>query len=271
MPAHETLRVEHHGSVAVVTLDRPQRLNAYTAKMGVELFGALAELDAATEIRAIVVTGSGRAFCAGADLHEVRFAASEFDASREVESRMRPWRASTPILAALNGPAVGVGATLPLQWDLRIASDRATIAFPFVRRGLTPEAGSSWILPRLVGMSVALDLLLTGRTVDAREALALGLVSRVVEHERLMGEVMAIARDIAEHASPSAVAATKRLLWRHAMDGDAERAREREEAVFAWAGAREDVAEGVRAFLDKRAPRFSPAVEAAPALERDDD
>jgi enoyl-CoA hydratase/carnithine racemase len=269
MPACETVRIDTHGSVAVVTLDRPQRLNAYTAKMGLELFGALAELDDSTEVRAIVVTGSGRAFCAGADLHEVRFTPSEFAASREAEARVRPWRAKTPILAALNGPAVGVGATLPLQWDLRIASDRATLSFPFVRRGLTPEAGSSWILPRLVGMSAALDLLLTGRTVDAREALSLGLISRVVEHDRLMEETLAIARDLAEHTSPTAVAATKQLLWRQAMDGDAERARGREEAVFAWAGAREDVAEGVQAFLDKRAPSFSRVVEAAP-VEHDD-
>lgn len=162
----------------------------------------------------------------------------------------------TPILAAINGAAVGVGATVPLSWDIRVASDRARIAFPFTRRGITPEAGSSWILPRLIGMSAAMDLLLTGRTIAADEALRLGLVSRVVPHDELLDTVRTMARAIATGTSPVAVALTKRLLWRQLADPDPEHARAREDGIFRWSGRQADAVEGVTSFLDKRAPRW---------------
>src|SRR5882724_12705751 len=177
--------------VALVTLNRPERLNAYTPTMGQELAEAFAACDTDDAVRAIVVTGAGRGFCAGADLARGgasfdRAAAEEYRATppdRPWEKPRRaiaPWDVRKPIIAAINGPAVGVGATLPMQWDIRIAAESARIGFVFVRRGVVPEALSTWTLPRLVGMSRAAELLLTGRMLSAREALEWGLVSRVV-------------------------------------------------------------------------------------------
>lgn len=253
----ECLRVERAGKVAVVTLAREARLNAWTTRMGVELFGTLRELDDDDEVRAIVVTGAGRAFCAGADLETGGSTFSReraWEESGRLEARVRPWNVRTPILAAINGPAVGIGATLPLHWDLRIASERARIGFVFVRRGIVPEAHSTWLLPRLIGAAKAFDLLLTGRTLDAHEALAYGLVSRVVPHDRLLSEALSIATELAEHTSPVAVATTRRLLWRQLMQPDPRAARRIEDEVFRWIGGQPDAAEGVTAFLEKRPP-----------------
>jgi enoyl-CoA hydratase/carnithine racemase len=264
MPESIAIDIEADGAVAIVTLQRPARLNAYTPSMGVELFTAFDELPR-RGVRAIVVTGVGRAFCAGADLHEVRFGDDEaFAPSRAAESRVSPWRMRVPVIAAINGPAVGIGATLPLGWDLRIASERATLAFPFVRRGLVPEANSTWILPRLVGLSAAMDLLLTGRTIDAEEARALGLVSRVVPHDRLLDEALTIARQLATECSPTAIAATRRLIWRQLAESDPIAAKAREDRVFMWAGARDDVRAGVQAFLERRTPQWSAEIEEPP-------
>ena len=255
--ALEQIEVARREGVATITLDRPQRLNAFTQRMGVELFGTIADLDADPEVRAIVVTGRGRAFCAGADLDaDGRTFDTDWGESREKEDAVIPRNVCTPILAAINGAAVGVGATVPLTWDIRIASDRARIAFPFTRRGITPEAGSSWILPRLVGMSAAMDLLLTGRTIAADEALRLGLVSRVVPHDELLDTAHAMARSIATGTSPVAVAMTKRLLWRQLADPDPDHARAREDAIFRWSGRQPDAVEGVTSFLEKRPPRW---------------
>lgn len=251
-----TILLNVEAGIATITLHRPDRLNAFTSRMGAELFGAIERFDRDPDVRAIVVTGSGRAFCAGADLDPSgeTFAHDGFAESRAAEDRVRPGTLSTPILAAINGPAVGVGATIPLSWDLRLASDRARFCFPFTRRGITPEAGSSWILPRLLGMAAAMDLLLTGRTISAHEALAMGLVSRVIPHEELLPTVMHVARDIAEGTAPVAVALTRQLLWRQLADPDPESARRREDAAFRWSGGSADAVEGVRAFLSKRAP-----------------
>jgi enoyl-CoA hydratase/carnithine racemase len=256
--APETILVKTADAVATITLFRPARLNAFTNQMGAELFATLAALDRDPDVRAIVVTGSGRAFCAGADLDPSgsTFAGDGFQDSRVAEERVRPWTMNTPIIAAINGPAVGVGATLPLHWDIRLASDQARFAFPFTRRGITPEAGSTWILPRLVGLAAAMDLLITGRTISAAEALALGLVSRVVPHAELLMTAQHVAREIAEHTAPVAVALTRRLLWLQLMDDDPTSARRREDAAFTWTGHSDDATEGVRAFLEKRAPRF---------------
>ncbi|MBI4818565.1 MAG: enoyl-CoA hydratase/isomerase family protein [Deltaproteobacteria bacterium] len=248
------------GPVATVTLNRPERLNAYTPTMGLELFGSLAELDRDEAVRAIIITGSGRCFCAGADLAagETTFAGSNtWDEAVRLEKLVHPLAMRTPVICAINGPAVGVGATLPLQWDIRIASERARFGFLFVRRGITPEAGSTWLLPRLIGAAKAAELLLTGRMISAGEALALGLVSRVVAQEALEGTAKEIAREIAENTSPVAVGLAKRLIWRNLVEPNPFVAKEREDAIFHFLGRSKDAAEGVTAFLEKRLPVFT--------------
>ncbi len=254
-----TLRVETEGRVATITLNRPDRLNAYTAEMGVELFGALGELDLDDGVRAIVITGAGRAFCAGADLAGggSTFAGEHtWQRAAELEARVRPWNMRTPVIAAINGPAVGIGATLPLHWDIRIASERARIGFVFVRRGIIPEAASTWILPRLIGLSRSLDLMITGRILDAREALEYGLVSQVVPHGDLLPTALATARDIATNTAPVSVAITRRLLWRQMLSASPAAAKAHEDELFHWIGKQPDAAEGVTAFLEKREPRW---------------
>jgi enoyl-CoA hydratase/carnithine racemase len=255
-----TVRVTHAGGVATILLSRPERLNAYTLLMGQELFGALGALDADDDVRAIVVTGAGRAFCAGMDLEaggETFVDPKQWEATRRLERATRPWNMSTPVIAAINGPAVGIGATLPLQWDIRLAAKSARLGFVFARRGIVPEAHSTWILPRLVGMSRALELLLSGRILGADEALSYGLVSQVLPDDQLLARAQELARDIAENTAPVSVAITKRLLWRQLMDNDAEAAKAREDEAFTWAGRQADAAEGVRSFLEKRPPRWS--------------
>lgn len=268
----KTLRVVVIDGVATITLNRPERLNAYTVEMGVELFGALADLDQRDDVRAIVVTGEGRAFCAGADLEAggATFARERaWQAARELEEKTQPWNLSTPVIAAINGAAVGIGATLPLQWDIRIASDRAKIGFVFTRRGISPEAHSTWILPRLVGVAKAMDLLLTGRIVDANEALALGLVSRVVPHAQLLDVAQSIARDIAVNTAPASVALTKRLVWSQLSQTDPVTAKAAEDLVFEWIGKQPDAAEGVLSFLEKRPAAWTLSKRAAPAPNAD--
>lgn len=268
-----TLTISVEDRVATLTLNRPDRLNAYTVEMGVELFGALHQLDQDDAVRAVVVTGAGRGFCAGADLEAggATFARERaWQAARELEEKTRPWVLRTPVIAAINGPAVGIGATLPLQWDIRIASERAKIGFVFVRRGICPEAGSTWILPRLVGAARAAELLLTGRILTADEALAFGIVSRVVPHDQLMDVALGIARDIAENAAPVSVAITKQLLWHQLGETDPARAKDYEDLWFDWIGKQADAAEGVLSFLEKRKPdwRMPKNAELPPELRR---
>ena len=268
----ETLLLERDGPVAIITLNRPDRLNAYTVQMGMELFGALHELDMDDGTRAIVITGAGRAFCAGADLASGgdTFAGDRtWEKAAALEAKVKPWNMRTPVIAAINGPAVGIGATLPLSWDIRIASDKAKIGFVFTRRGIIPEANSTWLLPRLVGAAKAMDLMLTGRIVTAHEALDYGIVSRVVPHDALMDQVRALALDIAKNTAPVSVAITKRLLWRQLLDDDPVRAKAREDSLFYWIGKQPDAAEGVTAFLEKRDPawKMSAARDLPPEID----
>jgi enoyl-CoA hydratase/carnithine racemase len=227
--------------------------------MARELFSSLAALDADDGVRVVVITGAGRAFCAGADLESRgdTFSGGPNDALRAAEARVRPWNLHKPVLVAINGPAVGIGATMPLWYDIRIASDQARIGFVFTRRGIVPEANSTWILPRIVGMSRAMDLLLTGRIVNAAEALELGLVSRVVPQDRLMEVAREMALDIARNTAPASAAIVRRLLWRQLMETDPRRAKRAEDETFWWAGAQADAKEGIASFLDKRTPRWS--------------
>src|SRR5437764_1673312 len=272
MPADETyseIVLDVSDGVATVTLNRPERLNAYTPTMARELHEAFAVCDADDAVRAIVVTGAGRGFCAGADLAR---GGAAFDRAAETEYERaapadEPWRkprravaawdVRKPIIAAINGAAVGVGATLPMQWDIRIAAESARIGFVFVRRGVVPEALSTWTLPRLVGMSRAAELLLTGRMLSAREALEWGLVSRVVPDAELVSAARALGAEIARETAPVSVAITKWMLWHMAAEVDLARADDLDARAFWWSGTQPDAREGVRAFLEKRAPRWS--------------
>ena len=252
--------IDAAGGFATLTLNRPDKLNAYTGEMGALLHGNLAELERDDRVRAIIVTGAGRAFCAGADLSggAGTFASDRsFAAAASPEAKARPWNLGKPIIAAINGPAVGIGATLPLQWDIRLASDRARLGFVFTRRGIAPEMLSTWLLPRIVGFSRAMELLVTGRIINADEMLAAGLVSRIVPHDDLLRVAQDTAREIARDTAPASVAAVKRLLWRQLMDSDPRIALFRETEVFNWIGKQPDAGEGVRAFLDKRAPAWT--------------
>jgi enoyl-CoA hydratase/carnithine racemase len=264
---YSDIRLEIADGVALVTLNRPDRLNAYTPLMGHELHDAFAACDEDDAVRAIIVTGAGRGFCAGADLARGgdafdREAAAEYQqrpADRPWAKPVRaiaPWDVRKPIIAAINGPAVGVGATLPLQWDIRLAGASARIGFVFVRRGVVPEALSTWILPRLVGMARAAELLMTGRLLSAEEALAMGIVSRVVPDAELLPAARALATEIARDTAPVSVAITKWMLWNMQSETDLVRADDVDARAFWWTGTQPDAREGVKSFLEKRVPQW---------------
>ncbi len=268
-----------HEGIATITLDRPRRLNAFTPVMARELVAAFDESDADDAVRAVIVTGRGRGFCAGADLGH---GGSTFDATdeRRVAARagvgtvggvprdgggivsLRIAGSRKPVIGAVNGPAVGVGATMMLPMDIRIAADSARFGFVFARRGLVPEAASSWFLPRIVGISQAMEWAATGRVFDAGEALAGRLVSRVVPDEELLDTARGVAREIADNTSAVSVAASRQMLWSMLGAGSPWEAHRMDSAAIHHLGQGADVAEGVTAFLDKRAPAFPGRVSA---------
>ena len=262
----EDIRYAVSNRVATVTLHRPDKLNAFTRRMRDELIEAFARADADDAVRAVIVTGAGTAFCAGADLSA---GAATFDYAKRDDAgledhrdgggrvSLRIFESKKPVIAAVNGAAVGVGVTMTLPMDIRIASSAARFGFVFARRGIVPEACSSWFLPRVVGISRAAEWLYTGRVFGAEEALAGGLVSRVVPPEELLPAAMAIAREIADHTSPVAVALSRQMLWRMAgADHPMEAHKVDSRGIFAM-GASPDVREGIAAFKEKRAPRFT--------------
>jgi enoyl-CoA hydratase/carnithine racemase len=259
--------VEDH--VLTITLNRPERLNAFTPTMGRELIEAFDAADADDDVRAIVVTGAGRGFCAGADLERggSTFDWSERHAAGEEVPRdgggrisLRIFDCLKPVIAAINGPAVGVGITMTLPMDVRLAAAGAKIGFVFARRGIVPEACSSWFLPRIAGISQAMEWVATGRVFSAEEALAGGLVRSVHAPEDVLGAARDLAREIAGNSAPVSVALARRMMWTmlgasHPME--AHRADSR--AMFAR-GRSADAIEGVTSFLEKRDPNFSDRV-----------
>jgi 2-(1,2-epoxy-1,2-dihydrophenyl)acetyl-CoA isomerase len=253
------LRVEVDGPIATLTLDRPAALNALTVPVKIALRETLEALAGDRDVRALVLTGAGRAFCAGQDLAE----RDEPDAAPlevEVRERYNPIiRAirsmGQPVIAAVNGVAAGAGASLAFACDLRIAAEEARFVLAFGRIGLVPDSGATWFLPRLVGPAKATELALVGDPVDAAEALRLGLVSRVVPGDRLMTEARALAGRLADGA-PLALALTKEALGRSATIG-LDEALEGEAKLQGIAGASSDHAEGLAAFREKRSPRFT--------------
>jgi enoyl-CoA hydratase/carnithine racemase len=250
--------------ILTITLNRPERLNAWTGQMGRELIEAFDRADADDEVRAIVVTGAGRGFCAGADLasggetfdHRKRGGKEEVPRDNGGEFTLRIFESTKPVIAAINGPAVGVGATMTLPMDIRLAAEDARIGFVFARRGIVPEACSSWFLPRVVGISRAMEWVATGRVFSAQEALEGGLVRSLHPAEQLLDAAYELAREVAANTAPVSVALARRMMWRmlgaeHPMI--AHRADSR--GMFSR-GQSADAVEGVTAFLEKRPARF---------------
>ncbi|MBW8812068.1 MAG: enoyl-CoA hydratase/isomerase family protein [Caulobacterales bacterium] len=265
---YETLLYDLDGPVLTVTLNRPDKLNAYTGVMGTELADAFRRADQDDAVRVVIVTGAGRGFCAGADISGGAAAfdpASPDSVAFQADGQPRQpgggfveaiMACRKPSIAAINGAAVGIGATLTLPMDIRIAADGARIGFIFARRGLVPEAGSAWFLPRLVGLSTALRWCLTGSLLSAAEARDGGLVSEVTAPEQLLARARAIALEIAENTAPVSVALTRQLLWRFSGEPDPIGLLAIDSELSTTLGAGPDVREGVSAFLEKRPPRF---------------
>lgn len=274
MMAYNTIRYEVTAAVATITLSRPDKLNAYNAEMMGELLAAFDAVDADDDVRAVIVTGEGKAFCAGADISGgidgFKVGSAEVarlpdggidysaDAVRDGGGRMtlRIFELKKPIIGAVNGSAIGIGATMLLPMDIRLASDTARFGFVFARRGIVPEGASSYFLPRIVGIGQAMEWCSTGRIFDAQEALRGGLVSRLCPSDALLASAHALAREIADNTAPVAVALTRQMLWRglgmtHPMDAHRVESR----GVFSRSES-DDAAEGVSAFFGKRAARF---------------
>jgi len=269
--SYETIRYEVDGPALTITLNRPEKLNAYTAQMGAELADALQRADEDDAVRAVILTGEGRGFCAGADISA---GAGSFDSTGGEgaknfgggETRAQRgagggfvgalFNCKKATIAAFNGPAVGVGVTLALPTDIKIASSAARFGFVFARRGLVPEAGSAWFLPQ------ALRWCLSGRVFGADEALKGGLVSEVVEPEALLPRAREIAAEIAENTAPVSVALTRQMLWRFASASDPFGLLQIDGAFAMTLGSGGDVKEGVSAFLEKRPPNFPGRVTA---------
>lgn len=264
--------------IATVTLNRPDRLNAYTFTMRNEMLDAFDRIDADDEVRAVVVTGAGRAFCAGADLgaggdtfnkdkQQDMFAGEGLledgtprDGGGTVALRIA--RCLKPVIAAFNGAAVGVGVTMTLPMDIRLASEKAKFGFVFARRGIVAEAASSWFLPRVVGISQAMEWAVTGRVFDAQEALRGRLVSRVYAPDELLPAAYELAREIADNTSAVSVAAIRRLMWSGLSATTPWTAHEADSRLMAVMGGSPDAVEGVTSFLEKRPPRFPMRVSA---------
>ncbi|MBR0875368.1 enoyl-CoA hydratase/isomerase family protein [Bradyrhizobium tropiciagri] len=264
--SYDHITCDVDGSLMILTLNRPDKLNAYTGTMGAEIADAFQRADTDDNVRAVIVTGAGRAFCAGAD---VSGGAKSFDTSGShgagvfASAGQRSGRfveaifnCRKPSIAAINGAAVGVGITMTLPMDVRIAARGAKIGFIFARRGLVPEAGSAWFLPKLVGLPQALRWSLSGRTFDADEALKGGLVADVVEPADLLDRARQIAEEMTAETSAVSVALTRQLLWRFAGAPDPFELLAIDKPMSIERGGHADVREGVQSFIEKRKPAF---------------
>jgi len=259
------IRYEVNNGIALVTLNRPERLNAWTKTMMEELMRAADTADSDDDVRAVIVTGAGRAFCAGADLDPDTFAERR-EAARASEGVPRDTAGQLtlklidirkPIIAAINGPAIGVGITMTLAMDIRLASEKARIGFAFNRRGLVPEGCSTFFLTRLVGFSQAAEWIYTGRIFPAQEALAGRLVSRVLPEDELLPAAILLAREIAENTSAVSTALARHMLWDMLAAGHPMEAHRIESRCLHYMFQSADLVEGITAFLEKRPPRFT--------------
>ena len=255
--SHLLFDIKDH--IATLTFNQPDKRNAYSPEMAVKLTQYLRECDKNPEVRVVIITGAGDAFCVGLDLNDVR---ERGEQGQDDEThghptqrvlRTYPYQISKPVICAINGAAGGFGAAYPLTCDIRLAASEANIAFSFVKWGLIPEMGTTWLLPRLIGIEKTSDLLLTGRKVSGDEAAAMGLVLRAVPRAELMDEARNLASEIAAGSSPTAVSVVKQMTWgRMQDDGELYRAIYEDDDAIAWAIHGPDAAEGNKAFFEKR-------------------
>lgn len=260
------IKCDSSDGILMVTLNRPEKLNAYTVVMGNELADAFTRADEDDEVRVVIVTGAGRAFCAGAEMGRdpADFGQARSSSAMSTEGVQASlsfihvlYDLKKPVIAAINGHAVGVGLTMTLPMDFRLASEDAKIGFVFPMRGLTPEAASSWFLPRIVGISKAADLLLTGRLISAREAVTCGLLNEAVPKDNVVSRAREIASEIVRNTSAIAVALTRQLIWKMLSVDSPRKTSEIDSKILRWALQQPDAREGIVSFLEKRPPRFS--------------
>jgi enoyl-CoA hydratase/carnithine racemase len=254
--------------VAILTLNRPEKMNAFTPIMAQEIMDLFSEADDDDHVRVVVVTGAGKAFCAGADLssggqtfdrvaregHPISISQHR---DRGGKVALAVYNCRKPVIGAINGPAVGVGMTMTLPMDIRIAAAEAKIGFVFCRRGVVPEACSSWFLPRIVGISKAAEWIYSGRVFPAKAEAHSGLFNYVVPQEEVLPKAMALAKEIVENSAPVSVTLSKAMLWHGLGEPDPQSAHLIDSRCFFWAGRQKDAYEGVQSFLEKRPPRFS--------------
>jgi enoyl-CoA hydratase/carnithine racemase len=263
----ETVLVDVDAGVATLTLNRPDAMNAFDQTMDREFHEAMWLLEADEAVRVIVVTGAGRAFCSGIDLsggadvfgadaHAAHDEAQGVDADT-VPERSAFWTMRTPIIGAINGAAVGAGLTVPMLFDLRVVAAEAKLGFVFARRGIVPDANICWLLPRLVGVERALELLVSGRMFSGEEAVAMGLALKAVPRGDVLAEAQALAREIATWSAPAASGLVKQLVYEFLGETDRAAAFARETKVIWWAGEQPDAVEGVMSFLEKREPSWA--------------
>ena len=258
---------ERVDNIALITLNRPEKLNAFTLRMMHELCSAFDKVDADDQVKVALITGAGRAFCAGADLSsgEDTFV-DKFDTQDSHPEdynkdaggilTLRMFRSLKPIVTACNGASVGVGATMQLAADIRLASTKARFGFVFLNRGIVNDASSSWFLPKIVGISKALELCYSGRIIDAQEASDIGLVSHIFEHEEMLDQSIDFCRNLTQGSAPVSVALARRLFWSSLGDDGPERSHELESQFISSRGKSGDAKEGVKSFLEKRDAKF---------------
>jgi enoyl-CoA hydratase/carnithine racemase len=261
---YSTILVSIEEGIATITLNRPEVMNTWTPQMSLELGDAMSVLDRDDSVRAVVVTGAGSAFCAGADLS----GAVAFEAGGKKDERSRrhalafpdvmPWQMRKPVIAAVNGHAIGVGITYAMTCDMRFIAEEAKIQFAFVRRGITPELSSHVIVARVAGLSRAADLMLTGRMIRGREFAEMGLASQALPADKVLPAALERAREF-HKAAPVSVAISKRLLWEGLASTPAE-IDTREFRLFEWVCTQPDAVEGIKSFLEKRDPKWSMSV-----------
>ena len=264
---YKNILLEQQDNIAVLSLNRPNKLNAFTFSMMEEMIAALDALDADDSVHALIITGKGRAFCAGADLSSGQdtfnpsfddFAVQESDFRRDSGGilTLRMYKFLKPIVVACNGPAVGIGASMQLAADIRLASDQARFGFVFNNRGIVPDACSSWFLPKIVGISRALELTYSGRIIDAQEALQLNLVSSIHDSENLLSNAVDITKKMVQNSAPVSISLTRQMLWRSLESSGPYDAHVIESKAIDSRGASEDAKEGVSSFLEKRPAEF---------------
>lgn len=271
LPTFETLLLDVQDGIATITLNRPEKLNSFTAQMRDDLVAAFDETDRNDDVRVVIITGAGRAFCAGADLSsggKTFDYASRGDSARDKYkiagiyrdgggiATLRIFKSLKPVIGAINGAAVGIGMTMQLPMDIRMASTDARFGFVFARRGITPEAASTWFLGKLVGMQTALEWCMTGRIFNAQEAKERGLVRSLHAPDELLPAARALAREIADNTAPVSVAMTRQMLWHMAGQDHPMKAHQVDSRAIQSRGQSADAREGVSSFLEKRAPNY---------------